>query len=135
MHAYLERGRGARDVVLGRVRATLLVGPSLCCGHGGDNNDAGDAGNVVRGHHRLGLAGRGQLRPALTKWKGGINEGVIGSANDATSPAENVNRYTRVWTWTHMLIWLLIMEYKLKWVATETTMVNLYSITTGRFLS
>ena len=95
MHAGLGRARGAHDVVLKRVRAALLAGPVVGRGRGGKDNAVRDASDVRRGRRRLGLAGRGRMRPALTKWQGERTEVVPsslnGSSNDATSPA-NVNQ-------------------------------------------
>jgi hypothetical protein len=100
MYASLGHARGAHDVVLKRVRAALLAGPVVGRGRGGDDNAVGDASDARRGRRRLGLAGRGRMRPALTKWQGGRTEvvpsSVNGSNNDATSPAGNVNPCIRV---------------------------------------
>jgi hypothetical protein len=96
MYASLGHARGAHDVVLKRVRAALLAGPVVGRGRGGDDNAVGDASDARRGRRRLGLAGRGRMRPALTKWQGGRTEvvpsSVNGSNNDASSPARNVNQ-------------------------------------------
>ena len=92
MYASLGHARGAHDVVLKRVRAVLLAGPVVRRGRGGDDNAVGDASDARRGRRRLGLAGRSRMRPALTKWQGGLTEVVPsslnGSSNDATSPAD-----------------------------------------------
>ena len=86
--------------MLKRVCAALLAGPVVGHGRGGDDNAVGDASDARRGRRRLGLAGRGRMRPALTKWQGGLTEVVPsslnGSNNDATSPAGNVNPCIRV---------------------------------------
>ena len=83
------------------VRAALLAGPVVGHGRGGDDNAVGDASDARRGRRRLGLAGCSRMRPALTKWQGGLTEVVPsslnGSSNDATSPVGNINQgdYTK----------------------------------------
>ncbi|KAE8816031.1 hypothetical protein D1007_06581 [Hordeum vulgare] len=107
----VSTARGAQDNVLKRVRIALLAGSVIGRGRAGDDNDVGDGSDARRGRRRLGLAGRGRMRPALTKWQGNHTEcapspvfrvdlnnteGVNGSGNDTSSPAGNINPYIRV---------------------------------------